>query len=111
MGFNLADFEAAAEKKYQGVVIEDIGVTLRSTLRIPDEEAEKVDELQKQLQALNDSKDPQSSKDVRHLMVELLAAVSDNAEKVREVFSSVDMAVLMVVFEEYGKVTQLAQGE
>ena len=109
----ITELRKKAEAKFPGypVDFEDGSrIILKSSANFSESEREDFDARVSEVRALENNEDAKTS-DLHRLFVEALASVSDNHEKAQTELAKESVALLTVVFEEYGKHVQEQESE
>jgi translation elongation factor EF-1alpha len=103
MGIAIAALRAKAAEEFPGLDIDlESGETIRlvAVTELSDEQLDRFTDAQNRL---SDSDEQEDLKGLRRTFVEVLALVSTNPDRAREVLANESLGVLIVVFREYSK--------
>lgn len=100
----LADLQAAVEKKYEPIELEDgtSKAVLQTLMLLP---KEKRKEYAKRAKAFNAAAEEEDA-DQADLAIDLLAIVADDAKALRKILNGANLGVLLMLVEQYSEATQ-----
>jgi len=120
MGYTLSDFRAKADEAHKGLKInnevdgvetDEVLCTLRSTLRLSDAEMAKLTAAQDKLTEYQKDKNRESRpSEIKKLLVDVMAVLSDKPTAFRQWTAGLDLAVVTQVFKVYQEETQAPEG-